>query len=65
MQNKSKYSLGSLALLLLLFVAISMLSGSLLKGMRFDLTENRLYTLSDGTRNILENLQEQVLKNKA
>jgi ABC-type uncharacterized transport system involved in gliding motility auxiliary subunit len=60
MQNKSIYSLGSLVLLLLLFVAISMLSGNLLKGTRFDLTENRLYTLSDGTRNILENLQEQV-----
>jgi ABC-type uncharacterized transport system involved in gliding motility auxiliary subunit len=47
-------------LLLLLFVAISMLAGNLLKGTRFDLTENRLYTLSEGTRNILENLQEQV-----
>ena len=44
----------------MLFVAISMLSGSLLTGMRLDLTENRLYTLSEGTRNILEDLQEPV-----
>jgi ABC-type uncharacterized transport system involved in gliding motility auxiliary subunit len=60
MKNKSIYSLGSLALLLLLFTAISMLSSNLLTGMRLDLTENRLYTLSDGTRNILEDLQEPV-----
>jgi ABC-type uncharacterized transport system involved in gliding motility auxiliary subunit len=60
MQTKSFYSIGSLILLLLLFVAISMLSGSLLKGMRADLTENRLYTLSDGTRNILADLKEPV-----
>jgi ABC-type uncharacterized transport system involved in gliding motility auxiliary subunit len=28
--------------------------------MRFDLTENKLYTLSDGTRNILKNMDEPV-----
>jgi ABC-type uncharacterized transport system involved in gliding motility auxiliary subunit len=60
MQKKSIYSLGSLALLLVLFVAINMLSGSLLRGMRFDLTENQLFTLSDGTRNVLASLQEPV-----
>jgi ABC-type uncharacterized transport system involved in gliding motility auxiliary subunit len=60
MQKKFFYSIGSLVLLMLLFVAISMLSGSLLKGMRLDLTENELYTLSDGTRNILADLQEPV-----
>jgi len=60
MQKKSIYSLGSLGLLLVLFVAINMLSGSLLRGLRFDLTENQLFTLSDGTQNILEGLQEPV-----
>lgn len=60
MNRKSVYSIGSLALLLVLFVAISMLSGNLLKGLRFDLTENRLYTLSQGTQNILDSLQEPV-----
>jgi len=60
MQKKFFYSIGSLVLLMLLFVAISMLSGSLLKGMRLDLTENELYTLSDGTRNVLADLQEPV-----
>jgi ABC-type uncharacterized transport system involved in gliding motility auxiliary subunit len=60
MQKKSIYSLGSLGLLLVLFVAINMLSGSLLRGLRFDLTENQLFTLSDGTRNVLAGLQEPV-----
>jgi ABC-type uncharacterized transport system involved in gliding motility auxiliary subunit len=60
MQKKTFYSLGSLVLLLLLFVALSMLSSNLLRGLRFDLTENRLFTLSEGTLNVLEGLQEPV-----
>jgi ABC-type uncharacterized transport system involved in gliding motility auxiliary subunit len=60
MQKKSLYSLGSIVLLMALFVALSVLSGNLLKGFRFDLTQNRLYTLSEGTLNILESLQEPV-----
>jgi ABC-type uncharacterized transport system involved in gliding motility auxiliary subunit len=60
MQKKIIYSLGSLVLLLVLFVALSMLSSNLLRGLRFDLTENRLFTLSEGTLNVLEGLQEPV-----
>lgn len=60
MKNKSFYSMASLVLLLVLFVTISMLSSSFLRGMRLDLTENRLYTLSEGTHNILKNLQEPI-----
>jgi ABC-type uncharacterized transport system involved in gliding motility auxiliary subunit len=60
MQKKSVYSIGSLVLLVVLFMALSMLSGTLLSGLRFDLTENKLYTLSEGTRNILDKLQEPV-----
>jgi ABC-type uncharacterized transport system involved in gliding motility auxiliary subunit len=60
MQKKSFYSIGSLVLLLVLFVVISMLSTNFLRGLRFDLTENQLYTLSGGTRNILSDLQEPV-----
>jgi ABC-type uncharacterized transport system involved in gliding motility auxiliary subunit len=60
MQKKSIYSLGSLILLLVLFVSVTMLSGNLLRGLRFDLTANQLFTLSDGTRNVLANLQEPV-----
>jgi ABC-type uncharacterized transport system involved in gliding motility auxiliary subunit len=60
MHKKSVYSIGSLILLAVLFIAINMLSGNLLRGFRFDLTENSLYTLSEGSRNILDSLQEPV-----
>jgi ABC-type uncharacterized transport system involved in gliding motility auxiliary subunit len=60
MQKKSTYLLGSLALLLVLFIAISMLSDRVLRGLRFDLTENGLYTLSEGSLSVLDDLQEPV-----
>ena len=60
MKKKFIYSLGSLILLMILFVAVNMLSANLLRGMRIDLTQNGLYTLSDGSRNILRELQEPV-----
>jgi ABC-type uncharacterized transport system involved in gliding motility auxiliary subunit len=60
MNKKSIYSLGALALLLVLFVAVSILAGRWLGGLRFDLTENKLFTLSEGTTRVLENLQEPV-----
>ena len=60
MNNRKLVSSGSLILLALLFVGLVILSDNLFKGLRLDLTENRQYTLSDGTRNILANLQEPV-----
>ena len=60
MQKKSIYSLASLALLLVLFIAVSMISSGMLRGFRFDLTDNRLFTLSDGTIRVLESLEEPV-----
>lgn len=58
--NRTLVSAGALVLLAILFVALSILSSVFLKGMRFDLTENGLYTLSDGTRNILSTMDEPV-----
>jgi len=60
MKKQAVYSLGSLLLLVVLFVALTMIAGSLFKGFRFDLTENRLFTLSEGTGRILESLEEPV-----
>jgi len=43
-----------------LFLALNLLAGPLLRGVRADLTEQRLYTLSQGTRNILAGLEEPI-----
>ena len=59
-KNRSLVSVSALVLLAILFVALSILSSVFLKGMRFDLTENSLYTLSDGTHNILQSMDEPV-----
>lgn len=50
----------NLVVLAVLFVAAVLLSGLLLRGARLDLTENRLYTLSDGTRNIIDGIDEPI-----
>lgn len=59
-KTRSAYSAGILLLLAILFVTLTILSSVFLKGMRFDLTENGLYTLNQGTRNILKNMDEPV-----
>ena len=59
-KNRSVFSAGILVLLAILFVTLTILSSVFLKGVRFDLTENGVYTLSDGTRNILKNMDEPV-----
>ncbi len=53
-------STSSLLLLAFAFIAAIIISNQLFSGWRVDLTDNRLYTLSDGTRQILENLDEPI-----
>lgn len=48
----------SLLILAVLFVALTMLSHSLFSGARLDLTEDNLYTLSEGSYNIVEAIDE-------
>lgn len=43
-----------------LFVGVVILANTALTTWRIDLTENKLFTLSDGTINILENLEEPI-----
>jgi len=57
---RAAYSVGNLLLLAILFVTLTILSSTFLKGMRFDLTEHGLYTLNEGTRNILKGMDEPV-----
>ena len=59
-KTRSAYSAGILILLAILFVTLTIMSSVFLKGVRFDLTENSLYTLNEGTRNILGNMDEPV-----
>src|SRR5215510_659603 len=58
--NKPTLGAGSLALIALLFIGITLLANTLLRGAQVDLTSDRLYTLSDGTKNILKGLKEPV-----
>lgn len=50
----------ALLALALIFVALVVLTGGLFRGARLDLTHNRLYTLTEGTRAILGKLDEPV-----
>ena len=58
--NKKALSLAGLLVALALLFAVNILSGSVFTAARVDLTENHLFTLSDGTRNILAGLQEPI-----
>ena len=51
---------GGLALAVVLLLAINILAGTLFSSARLDLTANKLYTLSDGTRKILAGLDEPI-----
>lgn len=50
----------TLITLAVLFVALTMLSNTLLRGLRLDFTEHDLYTLSSGTKNILASIEEPI-----
>jgi ABC-type uncharacterized transport system involved in gliding motility auxiliary subunit len=58
--KKVGFGVGGLIALAVLFLAVVMVSNVGLRGMRVDLTQNRLYTLSPGTRQVLAELNEPV-----
>jgi ABC-type uncharacterized transport system involved in gliding motility auxiliary subunit len=58
--QKTGFGVGGLLALAVLFLGIVMLSNLGLRGMRLDLTQNRLYTLSPGTQQVLGELKEPV-----
>lgn len=58
--NRKTLTGTALAILAVLFVAVVLISNQLLRGARIDLTEGSLYTLSEGTRNILGKLDEPI-----
>ena len=58
--NRKLLTVGALAVLAVLFVTVILLSNTLLRGARLDLTQNHLYTLSQGTKNILSSIEEPI-----
>ena len=58
--NRRTLTGSSLAVLGVLLIAVLVIGNVVLRGARIDLTSNRLYTLSEGTRNILADIDEPV-----
>lgn len=60
--SRTKYLLtwGGLVLAVALLFAINLFSNATFTSARVDLTENSLYTLTEGTKNILDNLEEPI-----
>ena len=58
--NKRLLTGTGIALAAVLFGAFNMMSNAALRSARFDLTDHKLYTLSDGTKNVLANLTEPI-----
>jgi ABC-type uncharacterized transport system involved in gliding motility auxiliary subunit len=58
--NKKLFSTGSLIVAAVLLIAVNVLANISLKSARIDLTGNKLYTLSQGTKNIVKNLDEKI-----
>ena len=57
---QSRLGASSVVLLAVAFIAAVIISNQLFQGAKIDLTANRLYTLSDGTERILENIDEPI-----
>ncbi len=51
---------GALIVIAVLFVAVLIVVNTLFRGARMDLTENHLYTLSEGTKKVLASIDEPV-----
>ncbi|HEX6833919.1 MAG TPA: Gldg family protein [Rudaea sp.] len=58
--NRKLMTGGALAALAVLFVAVILVSNTLFRGARVDLTQNHLYTLLQGTKNILAGIDEPI-----
>ena len=58
--NKKLMSTGGLLIALALLLFVNILSASTMRSLRFDLTADKLYTLSDGAKRILSKMDEPV-----
>src|SRR5271170_2910378 len=60
LENRRNLTVVGVVLGLVLLVAVNVLAAALFPAARLDLTQDRLYTLSDGTRQVLRQLDEPV-----
>lgn len=58
--NKRTFALVGLAVLILLFFGVNLAGGALFTSTQLDLTEAKLFTLSEGTKNVLAQMKEPV-----
>ena len=59
-QHRKLLTGSALAVLAVLLVAVILVSNALFRGARMDLTQNHLYSLSQGTKNILSSIDEPI-----
>ena len=59
--NRTVFAGVALALGILLLISVNMLSNTVFRNLRVDLTEDKLFTLSDGTEVLLNALEEPLL----
>ena len=58
--SRKSFAAAVIALSVVMFIAVNVAAGVLLRSARIDLTDNSLYTLSEGTYATLENLEEPI-----
>jgi ABC-type uncharacterized transport system involved in gliding motility auxiliary subunit len=58
--GRGRLNLLAFGLAIVLFLAINVLAGALLKASRLDLTEDRLFTLAEGTKEVLRSIEEPI-----
>ena len=58
--GRGRLNLLAFGLAIVLFLAINVLAGALLKASRLDLTEDRLFTLAAGTKEVLRSIDEPI-----
>jgi len=58
--NKKNYSAIGLVVLAIIFLAINLLGGTLLRSQRLDLTQGGLFTLNQGSREIINGIDEPI-----
>ena len=59
--SKSQRAIAGLGLAVVLLLAVNIISNVTLRPFQLDLTENKLFTVSEGTRNIIDGLDEPVV----